>query len=227
MRIRGWVDALAVFALGLLIGAMLVDVVDKGTAIKDWQGLLAGGLAVIAAYVTVAQMRASDERQEGRHRALTELTLRDERRRLDRANYVAANLLRRWLNKAHELSRNPIERIKNPTTFEGGIEAAVEMDVSVDDLAEAYGLISDSGAVEFFDGRTTAIYLNLGKRLAAAKKLSAAVFDGQNGFRFSKDQIEDHVELFHLLTTITRANVGVFIRELDKLAGRAAHRTTP
>lgn len=46
--------------------------------LKDWQTLITGLLAIFAAYITVLQMRISDERAEERHRDLMGLSLRKD-----------------------------------------------------------------------------------------------------------------------------------------------------
>jgi hypothetical protein len=77
--------------------------------LKDWSTLIAGLAAVVAAVMTVYQMRQTDEgqqmrfreaeeRQEDRHRQLVRLTLRSDQLRAERATFPTALDVRIWLD---------------------------------------------------------------------------------------------------------------------------------
>lgn len=56
-------------AVGLLVGLAVADVIGETAVatVRDWQGLLGGVLAIAAAYLTVRQMRLSDDQHQIRH----------------------------------------------------------------------------------------------------------------------------------------------------------------
>ncbi|MGX8013535.1 hypothetical protein ACVDG8_033490 [Mesorhizobium sp. ORM8.1] len=77
--------------------------------LKGWSTLIAGLAAVVAAVMTVYQMRQTDEgqqmrfreaeeRQEDRHRQLVRLTLRSDQLRAERATFPTALDVRIWLD---------------------------------------------------------------------------------------------------------------------------------
>jgi hypothetical protein len=59
-----------------------------------WQTLIAGALAVLAAIITVRQMKTTDKLQEKRHQDLISLNLRSDRLRIQRAAMPYARMLR-------------------------------------------------------------------------------------------------------------------------------------
>lgn len=87
MTLRQVVDIVAVLAIGALIGLMVADVGSSERHIGDWQTLIAGILAVIAAAWTVGEMRRNDRMQQSRHEELMQLNLRADRLRARRAAF--------------------------------------------------------------------------------------------------------------------------------------------
>lgn len=71
------VTGLCVVFLPTVFGERSTDVWAKW--IYDFQSLFGGLFAVVAAYLTVRQMRESDEQQSSRHRELMELNLRKDK----------------------------------------------------------------------------------------------------------------------------------------------------
>lgn len=57
--------------------------------IFDFQTLIGGGAAILAAWYTVRQMRITDEKSEARHRELVALQLRSDRLRVERMLFPA------------------------------------------------------------------------------------------------------------------------------------------
>lgn len=57
--------------------------------IYDFQTLIGGGAAIIAAWYTIRQMRITDEKSEARHRELVALQLRSDRLRVERMLFPA------------------------------------------------------------------------------------------------------------------------------------------
>ncbi|MCJ2874815.1 hypothetical protein JUM41_11265 [Rhizobium pusense] len=65
--------------------------------IYDFQTLIGGGAAIIAAWYTVRQMQFTDEKSELRHRELVALQLRSDRLRVERMVFPSlADLLESW-----------------------------------------------------------------------------------------------------------------------------------
>lgn len=70
--------------------------------VRDYQTLISGLAAIFAAYVTVAQMRGSDERQEQRHRELVDLGRRHEKLAVSRFGATVAPLFNRTASHLSE-----------------------------------------------------------------------------------------------------------------------------
>ncbi|PBB16734.1 hypothetical protein [Mesorhizobium sp. WSM4313] len=100
------------FALPLVVIMMVMLFGWKGDPTTDWlerwSTLIAGLAAVLAAVITVYQMRQTDEaqqlraqeaeeRQEDRHRQLVRLTLRGDQLRAERATFPTALDIRIWI----------------------------------------------------------------------------------------------------------------------------------
>jgi hypothetical protein len=61
--------------------------------IYDFQTLIGGGAAIVAAWLTVRQMRITDEKSEARHRELVSLQIRADRLRVERLLYPSLDEL--------------------------------------------------------------------------------------------------------------------------------------
>ncbi|WPJ67940.1 hypothetical protein AUSSIE_17 [Sinorhizobium phage Aussie] len=90
----GWVVSFLVLAM--VMGTFVATLAPNPAQgwIKDYQTLLGGAFAIIAALVTVIQMRKSDAKSEARHRELVVLQLRADRLALDRLFHGAEELRR-------------------------------------------------------------------------------------------------------------------------------------
>lgn len=87
MTLRKFVDAGVLLAIGFLVGMMVADVSSVEHFASEWQTLIAGILAVIAAAWTVREMRRNDGAQQVRHEQLMQLNLRADRLRARRAAF--------------------------------------------------------------------------------------------------------------------------------------------
>lgn len=72
--------------------------------IYDFQTLIGGGAAVIAAWYTVRQMQITDEKSDTRHRELISLQLRPDRLRVERMIYPALADLEDTYRKISEIN---------------------------------------------------------------------------------------------------------------------------
>ncbi|MDA4847275.1 hypothetical protein [Hoeflea poritis] len=84
--------AIAYFTTSLIAGIFLgasfpTSFGEVGGWLYNWQPLLAGSLAIFVAFITILQMRKSDELTEDRHRELINLNLRSDALKVERACY--------------------------------------------------------------------------------------------------------------------------------------------
>lgn len=87
MNLRKAADVAVLLAIGFCIGGMFSDVSAADQYLSEWQTLIAGCLAVIAAAWTVGEMRRNDTMQQKRHEELMQLNLRTDRLRARRAAF--------------------------------------------------------------------------------------------------------------------------------------------
>lgn len=90
MTARKIINAGVLLAIGILVGLMLADISSIEHVASEWQTLIAGILAVIAAVWTVTEMRRSDGAQQIRHDQQMSLNLRADRLRARRAAFPFA-----------------------------------------------------------------------------------------------------------------------------------------
>lgn len=91
MNLRKVVDVAALVVIGVCIGGLISEVSTAERYLSDWQTLIAGILAVVAAAWTVGEMRRNDTMQQVRHEELMQLNLRADRLRARRAALPAAD----------------------------------------------------------------------------------------------------------------------------------------
>jgi hypothetical protein len=72
--------------------------------LQSWDALLAGLLALVAAFVTIFQMQRTDAAQQGRHEQLVRQQTRADRLRAERAATPFAGLIRLAMRDAERLS---------------------------------------------------------------------------------------------------------------------------
>ncbi|MGN6144744.1 MAG: hypothetical protein ACTHOP_14260 [Mesorhizobium sp.] len=89
-------DVSVLVSIGIFVGLMIADASDAEHYIGEWQTLITGILAVVAASWTLAQMRASDRAQDERHRDLMRLSVRPDLLRIQRAAVPYAGYLRQF-----------------------------------------------------------------------------------------------------------------------------------
>ena len=67
-RFRRLVDVLTIYLLGVLSGLTVAHLFEEGIGkVAEWQTLIAGVLAVLAAYLTIAEMRRAAAAEHQRH----------------------------------------------------------------------------------------------------------------------------------------------------------------
>lgn len=91
MTFRKIADVGVLVGIGIFVGLMIADASTAEHYLSEWQTLVAGILAVIAAAWTVGEMRRNDEMQQARHEELMRLNLRADRLRVARATIPHAN----------------------------------------------------------------------------------------------------------------------------------------
>lgn len=93
MSTRKIADVTVLIVIGFCIGGMFSDISATERYLSDWQTLIAGFLAVVAAAWTVGEMRRNDTMQQQRHEELILLNLRADRLRAERAAVPYADRL--------------------------------------------------------------------------------------------------------------------------------------
>lgn len=218
MNIDRWLQAgsnIVAALFGVFAGLAIADFEGIEPWLYRWQSLVAGALAIVAAALTVIAMLTADDRQGKRHRELVTLALRDEYRRLSRANYTAQNLLRSWIKGSRELAGSGFAR-GDPSADKFATANTVDVWMSIRELSEIYDQISASGAVDLLGGRESAIYRNLGKRVQKLKETKEFLFEGDRAFLFEADQREVY-ERFATDFSLALSNAMVFVGVLAKL----------
>jgi hypothetical protein len=99
---RRRVDAFTAALLGGLITLFFIDFFTEYPVRIEWETMLAGGFAVLAAFITIAQMRATDDKQDLRQIELRSLQLRDDGLRIWRAKEPSSADLASWAHEAEE-----------------------------------------------------------------------------------------------------------------------------
>lgn len=103
-------EVTTLIALGMAIGAAIDNEFNLEQWLLSWSTLLAGILAVGAAFITVRAMMHTDARQQSRHEDLVKLNLRGERLVAMRAAELWAGPLKNFgntlLSLHHELPEN-------------------------------------------------------------------------------------------------------------------------
>lgn len=112
-------------ALGMALGAAIDSELSMENWLYRWSTLLAGILAVSAAFITVRAMMHTDVRQQFRHEQLMKLNLRSERLIAVRAAELWANPLR------HRAQEFEVFRSKLPEDNQK-IEAAKATDLAIE-----------------------------------------------------------------------------------------------
>ncbi|MGN7715224.1 hypothetical protein [Agrobacterium radiobacter] len=79
--------------------------------IYDFQTLIGGGAAIIAAWYTVGQMRITDEKSELRHRELVALQLRSDRLRIERLLFPSLGDLEDDYEKISEVDFSTLRKL--------------------------------------------------------------------------------------------------------------------
>jgi len=74
--------------MGVALGIAIGGVATFHDPLRKWQTLIAGVLAIGAAFLTVAAMFAADRHQQNRHDSLVKLNLRADRLQIERAHDV-------------------------------------------------------------------------------------------------------------------------------------------
>jgi len=74
--------------MGVALGIAIGGVATFHDPLRKWQTLIAGVLAIGAAFLTVAAMFATDRHQQNRHDSLVKLNLRADRLQIERAHDV-------------------------------------------------------------------------------------------------------------------------------------------
>jgi hypothetical protein len=100
--ILGALSNIVSILIGLMLGLALADISSGESILSNWQGLAAGVLAVLAAFVTIAQMRVSDIRQDRRHFGLMSLSVRSDHLKIRRAARPYADYLTLFSTDIHK-----------------------------------------------------------------------------------------------------------------------------
>lgn len=123
--------------------------------IFQFQGLIAGFLAILAAYVTIYQMRISDEKSDRRHEDALRISMLPDRRRVERAINPAAAMIKRSKNglvlnarqinepgnATREKSRKVLYRINSELER---LEAEIAKDTFYQGMQIFNGILSDA-----------------------------------------------------------------------------------
>lgn len=151
-------DAIAIVILMIVATAILTTSVRGGEAsihsvVVEFQTLIAGCLAIVAAYMTVAQMRESDRKSDERHEQLLRLQLRSDGLMLDRAFFSVVPALR---NLKFALETAQPLRLRHGDTFYEDVEAyrgtASEIARLADQAAACFKADRWKSAEHLFDG---------------------------------------------------------------------------
>ncbi|MBB3979362.1 hypothetical protein GGQ64_004602 [Rhizobium azooxidifex] len=105
-------------AVGIFVPTIMYPHTDGGVSgwVYDFQGLIGGGLALIAAAVTIMQMQSSDEEQAARHREQIGLQVRND-------NIAIQN----FKNDVPRSLRDQADAIKEFVAMEGVNDTEIEL----------------------------------------------------------------------------------------------------
>lgn len=103
MNLQKTANIAILIVIGFCLGGMFSDISTTEHSLSEWQTLIAGNLAVVAAAWTIGEMRRNDTMQQQRHAELVLLSLRADRLRARRAAFPYADRLEQYSDAVYEL----------------------------------------------------------------------------------------------------------------------------
>lgn len=186
--------------------------------IYDFQTLIGGGAAVVAAWLTVRQMRITDERSEFRHRELVSLQLRADRLRVERLLYPSLNELKA---KRESLSAWQVGMLSDLVRFEkrAAVFALHDLYNDVENVRAILNNSTTQSTLDLLDGRMTHTYARVVTRFIELQELAHRSFEAVKEL----EQL-DTLQLLrnHQLTNSALSRLGPLLKARDLAIGELA-----
>ncbi|MCI9864904.1 hypothetical protein RHIZ_02980 [Rhizobium skierniewicense] len=191
----GWV-LVAVLLPPILIGEPRV-INDQccGSAwrniIYDFQTLITGGIAILAAFLTIRSAMQLDERQQQRHDQIVAFTVRPELRTLERALHPQLEEISAIIGRLWDTDFDPADPKKNSWKWFSHI--AYSYRDAIRELREAIETEQFRDGLPYFDGRLSRAHSKFRTTLASFEEILA-------DHRVADDQVDRGEEVWYEFT---------------------------
>jgi hypothetical protein len=162
--------------------------------IYDFQTLIGGGAAIIAAWVTVHQMRITDQKSESRHEELIALQMRADRLRVERMLHPSLNNLKLRYEAISSWKTFPLKKLVSSEP-QSVVYILYDLMLECDDVLKIISRNAFANAAELLDGNMTYAMERLGNEFSKLSNRAERCRDlAMNLARAEKDSIGINVD---------------------------------